>query len=122
LVFPSIFRGLFSGVFRVYVKGNLPKKRFIDIPQKKVMMKNKAKESRQVMQARKKLKKTLEVEHKRFTSSALHEMALKIRALISRKHTDEDSLKNRKVIVLPDSKNKKILKLQALIKKDYTRQ
>lgn len=81
-------------------------------------MKIKAKESRQVIQARKKLKKTLEVEHKHFTSSALHEMALKIRALISRKHSEDSSLKNRTVSILTDSRSKKILKLQALLKKD----
>lgn len=80
-------------------------------------LKIKAKESRQVMQARKKLKKTLEVEHKRFTTAALQEMALKIRALLSRKHPKDDFLKERKVSILTDSKNKKILKLQALIKK-----
>lgn len=68
------------------------------------------------MQARKKLKKTLEVEHKRFTTDALHEMALKIRALISRKHPDESSLKERKVSILTDSKSKQIRKLQSLLR------
>jgi hypothetical protein len=88
----------------------------------KTKVKDKAKESRQVMQARKKLRKTLEVEHKRFTTSALHKMTLKIRALVTRKHADEASLNKRKVIpydqVLASSNSKKILKLQALLKRD----
>lgn len=73
------------------------------------------------MTARKKLQRTLEVEHKRFTTSALQEMALKIRALVTRKHEDEASLLKRKITpydkVLANSKSKKIIKLQALLKK-----
>lgn len=47
-------------------------------------MKGKAKESRQVITARKKLAATLEFEHLQFTTEALNEMSLKIKALSQR--------------------------------------
>ena len=80
-------------------------------------MVTKAKESRQVITARKKLEKRLEVEHQKFTSDALAQMTIKIRALTERHHLKPKKLAAERFSFLGnptkqfEPKNKHILKL-----------
>lgn len=80
----------------------------------------KANESRQVRRAREKLKKNLEIEHQKFTTESLNEMAKKIRSSIVRHHS-ESFLKTRKFTLFDENshtaktRSKQILKLQGML-------
>lgn len=81
----------------------------------------KAKESRQVKRAREKLKKTLEIEHKKFTTEALQDMAKKIRTLLVRHHPEPTFLRKRKFTIFDENahsartRSKAIIKLQHML-------
>ena len=82
----------------------------------------KAEESGRVQRARKKLERTLEVEHKKFTTDALHSMGQKIRQMIVRQHPQATFLKKRKFSLFDENahtaktKSKRILKLEHYLK------
>ena len=88
-------------------------------------MAQKAKESRQVKRAREKLKKNLEIEHKKFTSEALQDMAKKIRTLIGRHHPEPNFLRKRKFTIFDENvhsartKSRAVLKLQQMLQSNF---
>ena len=82
-----------------------------------------AKESRLVQRARQKLKDTLSIEHKKFTTEALDSMVHKIRSSILRHHPELETLRKRDFALFDENldtakiKNKQILKMEKLLKK-----
>lgn len=84
-------------------------------------MKGKAKESRQVITARKKLAATLEFEHLQFTTEALQEMSVKIKALSLRHKAKKiaagriSQLSSKKI----NPKSKEIQKLMSNLQKGF---
>lgn len=79
-------------------------------------MKKPAKESKQVTNARKKLQKTLEIEHQKFTTEALQEIAKSLRASIARHHPEPEYLAKRKFILYNSNENPAKIKSKQILK------
>lgn len=75
-----------------------------------------AKESKQVATARRKLQKTLEIEHQKFTSEALQKIALSLKASIARHHPESKYLSKRKFVLFDENTHPAKIRSKQILK------